>query len=127
MIFARENCKPLSNPSAARLASELSRVKSSFANLTSSDGTFVQVAGGPGLFLLEYQNSSGHYRAFQNMPVASHPDGTTLECSAGSIPMARAEWFLQQQVAEVFRQFAEGQTWPPYVHWREVNQSWKES
>jgi hypothetical protein len=121
MIFTREHCKPLSNPSAARLASELSRVKSSFASLTSGEGQYVQVAGGPGLFLLEYRNSTGHYRAFQNKPVVSHPDGTTLECSAGSISMARAEWFLLWQVTEVFQQFVASQAWPHYVYWREVN------
>lgn len=117
MIFKREHCKPVSKPSAERLGKELARVKSSFASLTRNDGAYVQVAGGPGLFLLEYRDDAGHYRASQGKPVACHPDGTTLECSAGSITMAQADWFLRNQVAEVLSAFASGLAWPKYVRW----------
>jgi hypothetical protein len=119
MIFVREHCKPISTPSATRLQRELAFVRSSFASLTHKNGSYVQVAGGPGLFLLEQRDPTGHRRAFQAHPVAPHPDGTTLECSAGSIPMNRTDWFLRDQVAEVFLAFSVGRTWPPYVQWRE--------
>ena len=102
-----------------RLQKELSLVKSSFASLTREDGSYVQVAGGPGLFLLEYKDAAGQRRAFQANPVAPHPDGTTLECSAGSIPMKQADWFLRDQVAEIFLAFSAGHPWPAYVQWRE--------
>jgi hypothetical protein len=119
MIFVREHCKPISTPSATRLQKELSLVKSSFSSLTHTDGSYVQVAGGPGLFLLEHKDAAGHHRAFQANPVAPHPDGTTLECSAGSIPMNRADWFLRDQVAEIFLAFSVGGPWPSYIQWRE--------
>jgi hypothetical protein len=119
MIFVREHCKPIASPSGARIQKELALVKSSFASLTSEDGSYLQVAGGPGLFLLEHKGTAGHRRAFQINPVVPHPDGTTLECSAGSIPMNRADWFLRGQVTEVFEAFAVGGAWPAFVQWRE--------
>ena len=119
MIFVREHCKPIAKPSDARLQKELALVKSSFASLTSEDGAYVQVAGGPGLFLLEHKDSAGHRRAFQVNPVAPHPDGTTLECSAGSIPMNRTDWLLRDQVAVIFQAFSVGSAWPAFIQWRE--------
>lgn len=119
MIFVREGCKPVLNPSAERLERELSRTKSSFASLTSADGAYVQVAGGPGLFLLERRDEQGHFRAFQVEPVVSHPDGTLLLCSVGSIPMRQGDWLLRWQVLEVFGALSGGSPWPPYVCWRE--------
>lgn len=65
MIFTRENCKSVTAPSAKKLVLDLSRTKQSFANLVAEDGSFVQVAGGPGLFLLERRELSGsHSRAY---------------------------------------------------------------
>jgi hypothetical protein len=119
MIFVRENCKPIAKPSADRLRKEIALVKSSFASLTRDDGSYVQIAGGPGLFLLEHRGAPGHRRAYQENPVSPHPDGTTLECSAGSIPMNRADWLLRDQVAEVLLAFSLGSAWPTYVKWRE--------
>jgi hypothetical protein len=119
MNFFREHCKPILAPSATRLQKELGLVKSSFASLTREDGSYVQVAGGPGLFLLECNDAAGRCRAFQANPVAPHSDGTTLECSAGSIPMKQADWFLRHQVAEIFFAFSTGSPWPAYVQWRE--------
>lgn len=119
MIFQREGCKSLAGPSTKRLALELSRTKSSFASLTADDGSYIQVAGGPGLFAIEYRNSSGkHFRGFQEWPVAVHPDGTLLQTSAGSIVMAQADWFLFTQVTEAFSCFLHSSSWPPALHWK---------
>lgn len=119
MIFVRENCKPIAKPNSDRLRKEVALVKSSFATLTHDDGAYVQIAGGPGLFLLEHRSALGHHRAFQEKPVSPHPDGTTLECSAGSIPMNRADWFLRDQVVEILLAFSLGSAWPGYIRWRE--------
>jgi len=121
MIFTRENCKPVFAPGARKLALDLSRTKQSFANLAAEDGSFIQVAGGPGLFLLERKEPSGsHSRAYQDHPVAIHPDGTLLQSSAGNFNLAQDEWFLLRQVVEIFEAFSNGQPMPPYVRWREL-------
>lgn len=123
MIFQREGCKPILNPSAKQLTLELKRTKMSFANLTAEDGSFIQVAGGPGLFVLEYRDSRGqHFRGFQTIPVAPHPDGTLLQTSAGSFSMAKADWFLVTQVFEVFASFLRAAPWPNVLHWRALNE-----
>ena len=123
MIFQREGCKPILNPSAKQLTLELKRTKLSFASLTADDGSFVQVAGGPGLFVLEHRNFSGqHFRGFQDTPVALHPDGTLLQTSAGSFSMAKADWFLVAQVAEAFASFQHSAPWPSVLHWRALNE-----
>jgi len=125
MIFTRENCKSVTAPSAKKLALDLSRTKQSFANLAAEDGSFVQVAGGPGLFLLERRELSGtHSRACQDHPVAIHPDGTVLQSSAGNFCLAQDEWFLLKQIVEVFEAFSNGQPLPSYVRWRNLGDNY---
>ena len=98
-------------------------MKSSFAVLTHSNMSYVQVAGGPTLFLLEYRDVNGQiYRAFQNNPVVPFPDGTTIESSAGRIVLQRAEWFLYGQILEVLSIFLDGELWPSYVNWRTLDE-----
>ena len=55
----------------------------SFATLSTEENQYIQVAGGPGLFMLERHEADGtHYRAFQKAPVASHPDAeSSTHCS----------------------------------------------
>lgn len=119
--FQRENCKPIDTPSERKLALELSRTRMSFATLSRKEGQYIQVAGGPGLFLLERHESDGtHYRAFQKTPVVSHPDGTRLMFSGGSVSMAQSDWLLLQQVIDAFVAYAEGQEFPVTVHWNRV-------
>lgn len=122
MIFLREGCKPILNPSAKQLAFELKRTKSSYASLSAEDDSYVQVAGGPGLFVIEYRDTVGqHFRGFQETPVAPHPDGTLLQTSAGSFAMAKADWFLIAQVSEAFASFLYSSPWPSVLHWRALN------
>lgn len=124
MIFEREKCKAVANPTAKRVTAELAKTRSSFASLTAADGGYVQVAGGPGLFVLERRSPNGeHYRAFQDEPVVPFPDGTTIESSAGRILMDRQDWFLLKQAAEVFGTFLSAQAWPQYVRWKKLDAS----
>lgn len=121
-VFQREHCKPVVDPGERKLALELSRVKQSFASLTGSDGQYIQVAGGPGLFLLERRMANGrHFRAFQEKPVAPHQDGTILQFSSGSVSMEQRDWFLRPQVIEVFAAYSSGREWPSYVQWSQLN------
>ncbi len=119
--FQRENCKPIDDPGARKLALELSRTRMSFALLSSDEDQYIQVAGGPGLFLLERREADGaHYRAFQETPVASHPDGTALMFSGGRVKMAQRDWFLLHQVIDVFVAYAEGREFPALIQWKRV-------
>jgi hypothetical protein len=128
MIFQREGCKPLLKPSAKQLVLELKRTKSSFASVTAENGSFVQVAGGPGLFVIEYRDAGGkHFRGFQDAPVASHPDGTLLQTTAGSFSMAKTDWFLAAQVAEAFSSFLHSAPWPGILHWRALNEHFEKT
>ena len=126
MIFQREGCKPLPSPGAARLDRELSLVKSSFAHLTSAEGAYLQVAGGPGLFLLEYREAAGHhYRATQETPKVPFPNGTILQFSSGNVAMNANEWFVRDQVVQVLATFAAGAPWPPFIRWRALDASFQ--
>lgn len=128
MIFQRERCKPLSSPSAKQLAGELGRTKSSFASLTAENGSFVQAAGGPGLFVVEFRDSYGqHFRGFQETFLAAHPDGTLLQTTAGSFSMARADWFLNAQVVELCVSFVHSAPWPGFVRWRALSEHFEKS
>jgi hypothetical protein len=93
MKFQRENCKPIDTPGERKMALEPSRTRMSFATLSNEENQYIQVAGGPGLYMLERHEVDGtHYRAFQKVPVASHPDGTELMFSGGRVSMAQRDW-----------------------------------
>lgn len=118
MIFTRENCKPIESPSEAQVARSISLTKSSFSALTSADGAYVQAAGGPGLFFIEWRDASGyHHRGSQTTPVVPFPDGTILSFSAGNVTLASGEWFLAAQVNEVFATFLAGKPFPSWLRW----------
>jgi hypothetical protein len=109
MKFQREGCKPITSPSEAKLRLELSRAKSSFASLTADDGSYLQVGGGPGLFVVERRDrEGGHFRARQNPPVTRFDDGVTISFSGSTLAMANSEWFLLDQVVSIFSAFARG-------------------
>lgn len=118
MIFQREGCKPVVSPSRPKLDLELSRVKSSFAHISGADDAYLQVAGGPGLFLLEYHDQAGqHHRAVQEAARVPFPDGTILQFSAGRVSMNANEWFVREQVVGVFSAFIGKEPWPSFVQW----------
>ena len=99
-------------------------VKQSFASLTSEDGEYLQVAGGPGLFMLEHRLPNGSsFRAAQAAAVVPFEDGTILAFSAGEISLRRDEWFLIGQVVEAFSAFVVGRSLPNSIKWRELGAS----
>ncbi len=118
MVFTRENCKPIESLTEAQIAHALSLTKSSYCALSSEAGAYVQAAGGPGLFLIEWRSASGqHHRGSQVTPVVPFPNGTTLSFSAGTVALASNEWFLAKQVKELFATFLAGQAFPSWVQW----------
>ncbi len=124
MQLDRLGCKPILNPTEKQIARALSLTKSSFASLTAPDGAYLQVGGGPGLFMLEYRNHEGkHFRGRQELPVVQFPDGTIISFTGNQIPLAQREWFLRQQIAEVFCAFSEGLALPSTVEWIELSQN----
>jgi len=119
MIFQREACQPIQSPSIEVLGFELSCIKSSFAYLERQEGAYLQVAGGPDLFLPEHRNSSGqHHRAKQVAPQVSVANGSILQFSGGNISMSANEWFVKERVLEVFSAFMEQRQWPSFLHWQ---------
>lgn len=118
MIFTRENCKPIESPTGAQVARAISLTKASFSALTSADGAYVQAAGGPGLFFIEWRDATGrHHRGSQVTPVVPFPDGTPLSFSAGSVELASNEWFFAAQVNDVFGAFLAGKAFPSWLRW----------
>ena len=95
---------------------------SSYASLTDAVGNYVQVAGGGITCMLEWYDvkSMRRLRAFHDKPNAVFPDGTILSFRAGKIPMRSDEWFMSDQVVDVFLAFLNGRTFPEYVHWRDA-------
>jgi hypothetical protein len=46
------------------------------------------------------------------------PDGTILVFRAGNIPMRSDEWFMSDQVVEIFLAFLNGKPFPSSIYWR---------
>ena len=123
MRLQREGSRSIEKPTEAEIRHALSLTKSSFASLTADDGSYVQVAGGPGLFALEFHDASGrHFRGRQAQPKVKFPDGTTLSFSGGTLTLAQREWFLIDQVTKVLVAFSSGQGAPSFVEWQPLNE-----
>lgn len=92
----------------------------SYASLTDANGNYVQVAGGGVTCIIEryIAEDRRRFRAFHDKPSDIRPDGTILAFRAGNIPMRADEWFMSNQVVEVFVAFLNGKEFPAYVHWR---------
>lgn len=79
-----------------------------------------QVAGGGVSCMVEHFEIDGEKRrrAFDDKPSPVRPDDTILVFGAGNIPMQSDEWFMSDQVAEIFLVFLNGKPFPPSIHWR---------
>ena len=125
MVLEREGKKPVQGPSEAQIAQALSRTKRSFASITASDGAFLQVGGGPGLFVLERRTAQGsHFRAYQETPVVRFEDGTVLAFSGSELKLQRDEWFLIHQATAAFFAFAQSRPLPEFIRWKSLDESY---
>lgn len=114
MKFEAEGKAGITTPSPDQITKGIRTLrsygKSSYASLTDPEGNYVQVAGGGVSCLIERfeVNASQRWRAFHDRPSPVRPDGTLLVFRAGSIPMRADEWFISDQVLEVFLAFLKG-------------------
>ena len=94
--------------------------RSSYASLTNESGNYVQVAGGGVSCMVELFDAAAEVcsRAFHDKPSAARPDGTILVFGAGNLPMRSDEWFMANQVVEIFLAFHATAPFPNYVCWR---------
>lgn len=94
---------------------------SSYASLTDAGGNYIQVAGGGVTCMVERYDAiyNKRQRAFHDKPSPVYPDGTVLSFRAGNIKMRSDEWFMFDQVTEIFVAFMKGEEFPVYVKWRD--------
>jgi hypothetical protein len=115
---------PIENPKATQIKKAIGALRSygpsSYASITASSGSYLQVGGGGVTCLLEfYQAETGkRFRAFGEKKNPAFPDGTLLVFRAGQIPMMSDEWIMAGKVADAFCCFAEGKELPKDIHWR---------
>ena len=114
----------VSNATPAQIARAIRSLKSygrsSYASLTNKSGSYVQVAGGGVSCMVELFDAAVgvRSRAFHDKPGAARPDGTILVFGAGNLPMRSDEWFMANQVVEIFFSFYATAPFPNYVSWR---------
>ena len=124
MILQIEGKAELVQPSATRLRSALKSLRSygpsSYASLTDNQGNYIQVAGGGVTCMVErYEKGTNtRERADHDKPSPIRPDGTILAFRAGNISMRSDEWFMADQVVELFAAFLNGDAYPDCAHWR---------
>ena len=127
MLLEIENRPAVLEPSSKQMVRLLKGLRSygpsSFATLSSHEMGFIQVAGGGVGCVLERRLHAKESleRAYLMRPVAVFPDGTRLQCNAGSIEMRSDEWFTIDQVVEVFCAFRAGEPLPAWVFWRDLS------
>lgn len=94
--------------------------KHSYASLTSSDGSYVQVAGGKATCMVEKFDAAtqARWRAFHDKPSPVFPDGTLLVFGAGELALKADEWFAADAVVDIFLCFKAARGYPDSVHWR---------
>ncbi|MEL6101357.1 MAG: hypothetical protein AAFR71_16380 [Pseudomonadota bacterium] len=126
MILEAEKQEPSNVSDFGRVETTLRKLKSygpsSFASLTSVDGSYVQVAGGRVTCILEYRatNSNALSRAYLAEKRSPFEGIQTLVCGAGHIKMMPDEILFIDDVIPVFEAFYMGASFPEVVLWREV-------
>ena len=124
MNFDVEGKSTVVDPKPGQIKRSINALKShgphSFASLVDDNGRYVQVAGGGVRCMVEKfdPHSGERLRAFHDKPNPVCPDGTILSFGAGNIALKSDEWFMSDQVAEIFISFLEGKEFPSYVSWR---------
>lgn len=126
MKFEAEGKPEIHEPRESQVTRAIKSLKSygpsSYASLTDARGNYVQVAGGGVTCMIERYDAADRkrFRGFHEKPSAVRPDGTILSFRAGNIPMRSDEWFMSNQVAEVFLAFLNSEEFPAGVHWRDA-------
>ncbi|EHP37596.1 hypothetical protein OR16_41934, partial [Cupriavidus basilensis OR16] len=111
MKFEIEGKVGIRAPARAQITRAIKSLRSygpsSYASLTDDAGNYVHVAGGGVSCMIEHFEVDGErrWRAFHDKPSPVRPDGTILVFGAGSISMRSDEWFMSDQVAEIFLAF----------------------
>ena len=124
MKFDIQGKEGIAAPTPAQISRAIKSLRSygpsSYASLTDDAGNYVQVAGGGISCMVEHIEIDGERRrrAFHDKPSPVRPDGTILVFGAGNIPMRSDEWFMSDQVVEIFLAFLNGRPFPPSIHWR---------
>jgi hypothetical protein len=124
VLLQVEGKPDLDQPSAAQLRAALKSLRSygssSYASLTDNHGNYIQVAGGGVTCMVErYEKGTNtRKRAYHDKPSPVRPGGTVLVFQAGHISMRSDEWFLADQVVELFAAFLNRGNYPDYAHWR---------
>jgi hypothetical protein len=130
VLFKREGCKAIETPSKKQLENSLKCMKSSgpssHAYFEGPSGNYIQIAGGPQLYAVEYCDGNGeHYRAFQNNSVVPFPDGTELVFTSGMLKMKQFEWFKASEVIEVLVTFSNCKIMPKSCNWSKLSESFE--
>ncbi|AXF06526.1 hypothetical protein CUJ91_00440 [Paraburkholderia graminis] len=126
MKLEAEGKPEIHEPRESQVARAIKSLKSygpsSYASLTDARGNYVQVAGGGVTCMIERYDAASRkrFRAFHDKPNTVRPDGTILSFRAGNIPMRSDEWFMSNQVTEVFVAFLNGEAFPANVRWRDA-------
>jgi hypothetical protein len=108
MKFDIQGKEGIAAPTPAQIVRAIKSLRSygpsSYASLTDDAGNYVQVAGGGISCMVEHIEIDGERRrrAFHDKPSPVRPDGTILVFGAGNIPMRSDEWFMSDQVVEIF-------------------------
>jgi hypothetical protein len=131
MRFEVEGKPAIEGPSERKIRSAILALRSygpsSFANLTDTNGNYLQVGGGNMSCLLERRDArtGRHFRGYHDKPSKVFPDGTILAFARNRIRMAANEWFDSRVVADIFVAFLRGDELPASVKWRDVTEMLK--
>lgn len=124
MEFEIEGKEGIPAPTLAQIKRAIKSLRSygpsSYASLTATDGSYLQVAGGGVTCMVEHFNAgnSTRSRAFHDKPNPVFPDGTILAFRGGRLSMCSDEWFVSTQVIEIFAAFLNDASFPASVRWR---------
>ena len=127
MRFEVENKPPVDGVTERQIRGAVAKLRSygpsSFASITSHDGSFLQVGGGGITCTLERREgvTGRHFRAYSLQPNRIHPDGTILAFGRGQeIRLMSDEWLTADLVADAFCRFLKHEALPGVLAWRDI-------
>ncbi len=128
MLLEVEKKKPAQVHEFSKVEKVLRGLKSygpqSYASLTKTDGSYLQVAGGGVSCVMEMREkpSDRHWRAYLEVAKVPFKGQQTLMFGGGHMTMEPDEVLFIEDVVAVFRAFFESKPFPKDIKWRDMSQ-----
>ncbi len=123
--YESESRQQIENPTESdleRLLSELDGSLSSYASLTSSDGSYIQAGGGPDVFTVEIREmrQGGSFRHLKAAHGKMQNTRSVLSIGGANVEVDASELLTYSDMLQLFRYFLRERAPDPSFEWHDL-------